>query len=58
MLHSHIVQCECCQTIVNFIPAMRNEEPIVFYVEKCSFCSGTVKDEKIHAPFHYRDSFI
>ena len=58
ILHSHIVQCKSCQTIVNFIPAMRNEEPIVFYVEKCSFCSGTIKDEAIFPPQHLRDSFM
>jgi len=58
VLHSHIVQCKSCQTIVNLIPAMCYEEPLVFYVGKCSFCSRTISDEIIHSPFHYRDSFL
>jgi predicted amidophosphoribosyltransferase len=46
ILHSHIVQCENCQTILNFIPALKDEETAIFYVNKCSSCSGNVFDNK------------
>ena len=58
MLNSHIVQCENCQTILNFIPKFPNEDDIVFYVDKCSSCSGTIKDEKMLTPNYYPESFI
>lgn len=42
----HLVQCTNCNSIVNLIKADFNEEPVVFYVEKCSHCTGTKEDEK------------
>jgi hypothetical protein len=58
MLNSHIVQCENCQTILKFITKFPNEEDIVFYVDKCSSCSGTIKDEKLLTPHYFPESFI
>lgn len=58
MLHSHLVQCENCQTVLNFIPALSNEESVIFYVDKCSTCSGTLKDEKQLIPHYFPESFI
>ena len=55
---SHIVQCSSCQTIVSFIPSEPSEEPVVFYVEKCSHCSGTIQDELHMSPRYYPDAFI
>lgn len=58
ILNSHLVQCESCQTILNFIPKEQNEEAVVFYVDKCSSCSGTIQDEmKLTANF-FPDSFV
>jgi len=54
----HAVQCTCCQSIVDFIEAEPSEEPIIFYVEKCSRCHGTVEDEKHMVPFYYPDAFV
>lgn len=58
MLHSHLVQCEHCQTVLNFIPALENEETVIFYVDKCSSCSGTIRDEKLLTPHYFPESFI
>lgn len=58
VLHSHIVQCQNCQSIVNILPPYSNEEPIIFYVDKCSLCSGTKKDEQILTPHYFPESFI
>ena len=53
-----MVQCENCQSIVNFIEAEPSEEPIVFNIDKCSKCNGTIEDEKkVHAVY-YPDAFI
>ena len=57
-LHSHLVQCENCQSILNFIPLFKNEEPIVYYVKKCSNCYGTVNDEKKLIANHFPESYI
>ncbi|MFA3782243.1 hypothetical protein ABRY23_04180 [Melioribacteraceae bacterium 4301-Me] len=54
----HLVQCSNCNSIVNFIEINYNEEPVIFYVEKCSQCIGTKEDEnKITIPL-YPDAFI
>ena len=58
MLESHLVQCENCQTVLNFIPKFPNEEAIIFYVDKCSSCSGTTMDEKSLTPQYFPESFI
>jgi len=54
----HLVQCKTCQSIVNFIESEPSEEPIMFYVDKCSHCSGTVEDEWEMTPFYFPDAFI
>ncbi len=58
MQNSHIVQCANCQTILNFIPKFPNEDDIIFFVDKCSHCSGTIKDEKRLSPHYYPESFV
>jgi hypothetical protein len=58
MQDSHLVQCKNCQTVLNFIPKFPNEEDIIFYVDKCSSCSGTLKDEKHLTPNYFPESFI
>jgi len=57
-LHSHLVQCENCQSIINFIPLMESEIAIIYYVKKCSNCLGTIKDEKQIIPNYFPDSYI
>lgn len=54
----HVVQCTSCQSIVNFIAAEPSEEPVMFYVEKCSHCHGTREDEKKVVPHYFPDAFI
>ena len=56
--NSHLVQCENCQAVINFIPLFPNEEAVVFYVPKCTMCSGTIKDEKRLAPQYFPKSYI
>ena len=46
VLQSHIVQCEHCQTVVNFIPISIKQNPVIFYVKKCSTCTGSTTEEK------------
>lgn len=58
MLHSHLVQCENCLTILNFIPKQANEEAIIYYVSKCSICSGNINDEKKILSHYLPESFI
>lgn len=58
LLNSHFVQCENCQSILNFIPALPEEETVIFYVGKCSVCSGSKKDEKHLTAHHFPESFI
>ena len=58
MLNSHLVQCKNCQTILNFIPKLPNEDDIVFYVDRCSTCSGSKNDEKMLTPHYFPESFI
>ena len=53
-----MVQCKNCESIIDFIPADYNEEPIVFYADKCSKCSGTIEDERRIKPFYFPDAFI
>ncbi|GJQ62513.1 MAG: hypothetical protein SCALA702_15660 [Melioribacteraceae bacterium] len=54
----HVVQCSCCQSIVNFIEAEPSEEPVMFHVEKCSHCHGTRDDEKEVKAYYYPDAFV
>jgi hypothetical protein len=58
LTNSHLVQCENCQAIINFIPLFPKEEAVVFYVPKCTMCSGTIKDEKRLARQYFPKSFI
>jgi len=37
---------------------MPDEEPIVFYVDECSLCSGSVKKENKLTPYHFRGFFM
>ena len=54
----HIVECENCHSLVNFITVEEGEEPIVFYVKKCHHCSGSYEEERIIQPFDYRELYI
>ena len=55
---SHLVQCENCQTILNFIKKIPGEEAIIFYVKKCSSCTGALHDESKLSANYFPDSFI
>lgn len=55
---SHTVQCSSCQTVINFIHTLSSEEKIVFYVEKCTHCYGTIEDEWEIEPVYSPDSYI
>lgn len=54
----HTVQCKICQSVINFVPAEPSEEPVVFYAEKCSLCTGTTEDERHLEPCYFPDAFI
>ncbi len=54
----HMVQCETCQSIVNFIPADIDEVPTVLSIAKCSKCSGTIEDERRILPYEFPDVLI
>lgn len=58
MVTEHMIQCKNCQTIIDFLPADPNEEPIVFNAEKCTNCSGTREDEIFITPLNFPDAFI
>ena len=58
MRESHFVQCESCQTVLNFIPKLPNEEAVIYYVRKCSSCSGNLSDEKQLIPHYFPESYI
>jgi len=45
-------------SIIGFMKPFTNEESIVFYVEKCSSCNGTIEDEKRLTPYFFPDAFI
>ncbi|AFN74766.1 hypothetical protein MROS_1529 [Melioribacter roseus P3M-2] len=53
----HIIQCRHCYSIVNFIPVYEDEEPVIFYVKKCSLC-GDAKEERNLSPSFSKDIFI
>lgn len=57
-LSHHLVQCSSCATIVNMIRASETEEKVVFNVDKCSHCGGTVEDEWDIEPLYMPDSYI
>jgi hypothetical protein len=54
----HVVQCQTCHTVIQFLEAEPSEQPAIYYVSKCSLCSGTVEDEKSMVPFYLTDAFI
>jgi hypothetical protein len=54
----HFIQCSYCQSIVGFLPAEPSEEPVVFKVEKCCNCNGTIEDETMVTPLYYPDAYI
>ena len=58
VLQSHIVQCEHCQTVVNIIPISLNQNPVMFFVKKCSTCSGTTIEEKRLRKNNYPNLFV
>lgn len=49
---SHIVQCNCCQSIVDLIPVDPNESQDILFVENCSFCKLQKSD------MHLKDDFL
>ncbi|MBI9073208.1 MAG: hypothetical protein JEY94_16515 [Melioribacteraceae bacterium] len=55
---SHMVQCSCCNSIVNFIKADPSEDPIVFHVVKCSNCHGSIEDEINIQPSYFPEAFV
>ncbi len=54
----HVVQCKNCQSIVNFVMADPSEEPVIFNVDKCSHCNGTVEDEYKMSPLFFPDAYV
>ena len=54
----HSVQCTNCLAVINFLEVEPDEIPILFYVEKCTHCSGTSEDEKHIVPHYYPEAFI
>jgi hypothetical protein len=54
----HTVQCSSCGTVLNFIRALTTEEKVVFTIDKCSHCYGTVEDEWEIEPLYQADSYI
>lgn len=54
----HTVQCATCGTVLNFIRTSPLEEKVVFSVDKCSHCFGTVEDEWEIEPLYQSDSYI
>jgi hypothetical protein len=57
-LTSHVVQCSSCKTVLNFVRAAPYEEKIVFCIDKCSHCIGTVEDEWEIEPLYQPESYI
>ena len=51
-------QCQTCHTVIQFLEAEPSEQPAIYYVSKCSLCSGTVEDEKSMVPFYLTDAFM
>ncbi len=56
--NSHIVQCSSCKTVLNFVRASTNEKRMVFNVNKCSHCIGTIEDEWEVEPIYNPESYI
>lgn len=54
----HIVQCSNCHSIVDFFDMGEGEEPVVFYVRKCTHCTGNEEDEKHLQIFYSPDAMI
>lgn len=42
---AHIVQCSCCQTIIDYLPVEEGESPIVLFVDECEHCVRLKKSE-------------
>jgi hypothetical protein len=55
---SHVVQCSSCHTVLNFVRAAVHEEKVVFTIDKCSHCYGTIEDEWEIEPIYQSDSYI
>ncbi|MBA4251941.1 MAG: hypothetical protein C0425_11270 [Chlorobiaceae bacterium] len=53
---NHVVQCSSCGTVLNFVLTGKKEKRIVFTIEKCFHCGGTVEDEweieAVYQPSH------
>lgn len=54
----HIVQCSSCKTVINFVSALEREEKVVFVLDKCSHCYGSLEDEREIEPLYQSDSYI
>lgn len=54
----HVVMCSSCKTVINFIGALKSEEKVVFTIDKCSHCVGTIEDEYEVEPLYTADSYI
>lgn len=54
----HVIQCSSCKSVLNFIHGTKNEEKMVFSIEKCSHCVGSIEDEWEIEPLYQSDSYI
>lgn len=54
----HLIECRSCESVVNFFITEPSENPVVFTVETCSYCSGSSKDESHFLPLFYTERFM
>lgn len=54
----HTVVCSSCNTVINFVGALKTEEKVCFTVDKCSHCVGSVEDEYSVQPIYAAESYI
>ncbi len=58
LLCHHVIQCSSCGTVINLVRASDREEKVVFTIDKCSHCFGSVEDEWAIEPIYQADSYI
>ncbi len=49
----HIVQCQNCESIVDFVDADPSELPVIFNTVKCPICSDSREDGKGDVPYTF-----
>lgn len=57
-LTHHVIQCASCGAVINMVRASDREEKMVFTIDKCSHCVGSVEDEWAIDPIYQADSYI